>query len=151
MNHWASAVPRATLVQMKYQGHEIAHKRIRMPHMTAPYYRITWPAHHEGIVVTRIRAIHREWGPEPDRQWVTLTGRSGTVDKSERVTTYEYEVPARLPVDLIRLGFPEKNTLVRATISSRSDPELSWQKRQEAVLFRLEFEEGTLVRDTADE
>jgi len=150
MNHWASAVPRATLVQMKYQGHEIAHKRIRMPHMTAPYYRITWPAHHEGIVVTRVRAIHREGGPDPDRQWMALTGKPGPVDENERVLRYEYKVPARLPVDRICLRSSEKNTLVKATIFSRSDPELPWQDRQDGVFFHLEFEEITLVQDTAD-
>ncbi len=149
MNHWASAVPRATLVQMKYHGHEIVHKRIRMPHMTAPYYRITWTDHRDGVVVTEIRAIHRKGGLDPGRQWISLTGRLGTADKEDRVVTYEYEVPARIPVDAIRLGFPEKNTLVRATVFSRSSPELPWQDRQDGVFFHLEFEEVTLVQSTA--
>ena len=179
MTHWTPLVPHATLVRMQYRGHEIRRNRIRIPdgHVAymaprtmatlspygrkdgrgeapvpepkGPYYRLTWPAGSEGMTVTGIRAVRRRGKPEPERQWTALSGKPGSGDADRGTATYEYESPARLPVDRIRLRFSENNTLAEATLFSRPDPEAAWQPRKRGVFYRLTFDETTLVQDTA--
>jgi hypothetical protein len=148
MTHWAALVPRATLARMQYRGHEIKREKIRMPATTATYYRLKWPADSEGIEVKEIHAIHRSGQPERERQWTALKGDPGPDDEKTGITAYEYESPARLPVDRVRLRFSEKNTLVKATIFSRPDREATWRYRQSGIFYHLSFEQTTLVQDT---
>lgn len=149
MTHWASLVPRATLVRMQYHGHEIRRNRIRVPETQAPYYRLTWPADQEGMAVTEVRAIRKSGEPEQERQWTALAGSPGKTDGERGIAVYEYESQARLPADRIRLRFTEKNTLAEATLFSRPDREATWRNRQHSVFYHLTFEETTLVQDTA--
>ncbi|MCP4115804.1 MAG: DUF3999 domain-containing protein [Desulfobacteraceae bacterium] len=148
LTRWSPLVPRATLVQMQFSGHEITQKRLQLPPGTAQYLRLSWPAGRDGIEVKEILAVEQTGKPERKREWTPLKGTPGPDDNNKQITAYEYHSPGRLPVDRVRFRFAEKNTLVKATLFSRPDPEATWRHRQRGIFYDLSFDHTTLVLDT---
>jgi len=149
LTHWSSLVPRSTLVRMEYQGHEIRRDRIPLPDARAAWFRLRWLTGPEEVTVTGVQAVRRGGEPEPERHWTVIEGAPAKGDERPGSTAYEYESPALLPVDRVRIRFPERNTLVRVTLYSRPDPDAAWRRRRSGVFYHLRFDETSLVQDTA--
>ena len=148
LTHWSTPVPRATLARMRFSGHEISRKRIRLPADPARYLRLSWPAGAQGVTVAEILGVQRRGEPERERVWAAFQGKPGLKDAKRAITAYEYDSAARLPVDRLRLRFAEKNILVNARLFSRPDPETEWRFRQRVIFYDLRFDRVSLVQDT---
>ncbi|MDO9265294.1 MAG: DUF3999 domain-containing protein [Desulfosalsimonadaceae bacterium] len=153
LTHWSTPVPRATLARMRFSGHEISRKRIRLPADPARYLRLSWPAGAEGVAVAEILGVQRRGEPERERVWTAFQGKPGPhktkpEDAKKGITAYDYDSAARLPVDRVRLRFAEKNTLVSIRLLSRPDPEAEWRFRQSGIFYDLRFDRVSLVQDT---
>lgn len=55
---------------------------------------------------------------------------------------------ARFPVNKVRFRFTGKNTLVKASIFSRTDDGAPWRYRQGGIFYNLEIDKSSLVQDT---
>jgi hypothetical protein len=148
LTRWSTLVPRATLARMQFNGHKITRERIPLPPKTARYLRLSWPEGQEKIEIKEILAIEQTGEPERKSIWTALKGTPGADDTNTKITAYEYESPGRLPVNRIRLLFNEKNTLVKATLFSRPDPEAIWRRRKSDIFYHLSFDQTDLVQDT---
>lgn len=148
LTHWSTPVPRATLARMRFSGHEILRKRIRLPAGSSRYFRLSWPAGTEGIPVKQILGV--QWGSEPEREpvWTAFKGKPAPDGAKKGIAAYEYDSAARFHVDRVRLRFAEKNTLVNARLLSRPDPAAEWRYRQSGIFYDLRFDEVSLVQDT---
>lgn len=148
LTHWSPLVPKATLVQMHFSGHEITRKRIPLPAKRGKYLRLAWPAGREGVEVKEILAVRRVGEPERESVWAALKGESVSDESRKGKTVYEYDSAARFPSERIRLRFPDKNTLVRVTLLSRPEREAEWHFRKSGVFYDLTFDQTSLVQDT---
>lgn len=148
LTHWSTPVPRATLARMRFSGHEIFRKRIRLPAGSSRYLRLSWPAGAEGIVLKQILGV--QWGSEPEREpvWTAFKGKPAPDGAKTGIAAYEYDSAARFHVDRVRLRFAEKNTLLNARLLSRPDPESEWRFRRSGIFYDLRFDEVSLVQDT---
>jgi hypothetical protein len=133
---------------MRFSGHEILRKRIRLPARSSRYLRLSWPAGTEGITVKQILGV--QWGSEPKREpvWAAFKGKPAPDGAKTGIAAYEYDSAARFHVDRVRLRFAEKNTLVNARLLSRPDPESEWRYRQSGIFYDLRFDQVSLVQDT---
>jgi hypothetical protein len=148
LTHWSNLVPLATLARMRFSGHEIVSRRIPLPAKTAKYLRLTWPAGGEGVEVNEILALSHGGEPEQERVWTALKGELVPDESNNKITAYEYDSAARLPVGWVRLRFGDKNTLVKATLLSRPDRDAKWHFQQSVIFYDLRFDHATLVRDS---
>ncbi|RJP93838.1 MAG: DUF3999 domain-containing protein [Desulfobacteraceae bacterium] len=148
LTHWSTPVPRATLARMRFSGHEISRKRIRLPIRPARYLRLSWPAGATGIAVKEIIGVQWTGKPEKERIWTALKGKPAPDNAKKGITAYEYDSAARLPVDRVRLRFSEKNTLVNARVLSRLDGGSNWRFRQSGIFYDLKIDDVALVQDT---
>jgi len=148
LTNWSSLVPRATLARMKFSGHKINIKRIQLPVKTANYFRLSWPIGRKGIEVKQMLAIMQSGKPEKENIWFAISGKHKPDDTKTKIKAYEYDSTAQLPVDRIRLRFHDKNTLVKATIYSRTSLEEEWHQWKKAIFYDLDFDQATLLQDT---
>lgn len=150
LTHWSSLVTRATLARMFFSGHEINKNRIQLPSRDAGYFRISWPAGQDGVAVAGISAIRRSGKSENKEIWTEVSGEAAAGEEGKGVAAFEYDSSSRLPVDRVRLRFSDKNTLVRATFFSRSDPDEKWRFRKSGVFYDLHFDQARLTQDSAE-
>lgn len=148
LTRWSTLVPRATLARMQFSGHTITRQRIDLPPRTTKYLRLSWPAGRDGIEVKEILAVEQSGEPERKSIWTALKGEPGPDEAKKKLTAYQYESPARLPVDQVRLRFAEKNTLVKVALFSRPDQKAKWRHRQSGVFYDLRFDQTALVQDS---
>ena len=93
-------------------------------------------------------AIMQSGDPEKESIWSTINGKQKPYDAKAKSMAYEYDSTAQLPVDRIRLRFHDKNTLVKATIFSRTSLQEKWHQRKKAIFYDLDFDQAPLVQDT---
>jgi len=170
LTHWKTLVPRATIVKMAFGGHEINRHRIELgPNnmfisprrgirpkgmstdvpMVSGYLRLRWESGGEAVDVTEIKAVRRVGEKvEMERIWTPVRGVYDGRNSESNRAVYEYDSAARFPANKVRLGFAEKNTLVNASIFSRTDDDAPWRYRQGGIFYNLEIDESSLVQDT---
>ena len=175
LTKWETLVPRSTIVLMRFNGQEIVRKRIENPgHAIAPriiagaalpsmddrtkgkpkvklvarYLRLRWLSGSNGPELKEVLAVQQIGEPQRKRIWTTIDRMPEGNDSNNKITAFEYDSAARLPVDQIRIGFAEKNTLAKVKVFSRPDLESKWRFRQSSVLYNLEFDKTSLIQDT---
>lgn len=150
LTHWSTIVHRTTLAAMDYMGHEISMRRVQLPSKKIKYIRMLWPEGRKGFDVKHVLAVQTNEEKAPQRQWKALTGTPATRQhKSKKeIAAFEYDSGALLPADRIRLRFAEKNTILKASLFSRSDKDSQWRFRQKGIFYDLDFDQTPLLQDT---
>ncbi len=150
LTNWSTLVRQATLARMSFKGHQIKKERVDLPSKTVKYIRLLWPEGRSALNVKAIVAIQRNADQVRPHQWTALEGQPGAAsgEADKKITAYDYDGGAQLPVDRVRLRFVEKNTILEATLFSRPDRESQWHHRQKAVFYDLGFDGTTLLQDT---
>lgn len=151
LTNWSNLVRRTTLARMNFRGHQIKKERIQLSSKPLKYIRLLWSKGRDEIEVMRILAVMRRGKAARPYQWKSLAGQPANESEGtdNAITAYEFDGKAQLPVDRIRMRFVEKNTLLEATLLSRSDPDLPWQHRHKGIFYNLNFDGTDLVKDTA--
>jgi hypothetical protein len=150
LTHWSTIVDRTTLARMKFKGHQIKRERVELPSDRIKYIRLSWPEDHSALLVKNIVAIQRKGKQARPHQWHTLKGHAAraTGETDKKITAYEYDSNAQLPVDRVRLRFVEKNTILEAAVFSRPNPDSQWRHRRKAIFYDLSFDDTALVQNT---
>lgn len=155
LNQW-TLLTRSTLARLKFSGHAIDQFRIplhpsKTDNNTPPkqyeqykYLHLSWPAGDQGVELSQVTAITNPAIPEKDREWLDLpAGRF----HSTNAMVIEYDTGGFLPVDAIQLKFREKNSIIRATLQSRSGGNSPWRRRCHGVFYTLQVDGRDLFND----
>jgi hypothetical protein len=150
LTHWKPLVHRTTLAQMHYGGRQIIQRRVKLPAKPLNYIRMLWTENAKALKLDKVVAVKLSSAQTMAREWKTIDGKpAGGPDEAEKkVTAFEYDSGAQLPVDRIRLHFAEKNTLLSVTLFSRNDPKSPWRYLQKGIFYDLEFTHITLLQET---
>jgi hypothetical protein len=70
---------------------------------------------------------------EPERRWKAVVGSAG-----EKPGEYLFDLGGRLPVDRLRIGLPQPNTLASVQVFARNRDDQPWQVISTGVLYRLQ-------------
>ena len=116
------------------QGSEILEQRtVEFPSIRSKYFRLTLAPEQDTPRITGVTARLATSNVEPNRQWRSLA----TVPGKDRAGDYHFDTGGQLPVDRIRVHFPEANTMVRARFYSRPNDKSSWVLRHSTPLYQL--------------
>ncbi len=133
LQHWHTLVSAAPLVSLEFGGHKLVQKTVDLPAAQYKYLRLTWPAGQEPIELTGLAVRPGDTLLEPARQWKQVQVRPG-----EKAGEYRFEPGGRIPMDRLRVGLPEPNTLVPAQVLARSADDQPWRAAvTNGVLYRL--------------
>ena len=139
LEHWTTVASQAPLVRLDYGGQRLEQRTVEFRPRTAKYLRLSWPgigrpeaAGREPLDLTSVMVRAGEIAVEPERAWRELPPEAG-----EKPGEYLYDLGGPLPVDRVRVGLPQDNSIARIDLLSRSDPRGEWHSVTSGVVYRL--------------
>jgi len=139
LDHWRE-VASATLASLKKGGRVVEQRQIALDGVRARYLRIVPEDVRMEMELTKVTASLSTGPTEPTRERLTVSGTAVAGQPGE----FLFDLTGRMPVDRVRVLLPEKNSIARAIISSRTREEAPWIRRQDAVVYRLDTKGGEL-------
>jgi hypothetical protein len=140
LKNWTTVVPQAPLVRVDYGGQRLEQRTVEFQPRTAKYLRLSWPTvgkadgtgHGEPLDLTRAMVRTGEIALEPERAWREVLPEAG-----EKPGEYLYDVAGQFPIDRVRFGLPQDNSIARVELLSRQDPRREWRSVTSNVIYRL--------------
>jgi hypothetical protein len=134
LEHWTTVASQAPLVRLDYGGQRLEQRAVEFHPRTAKYLRLTWPAsgRTEALDITSVMVRTGEIALEPERAWRELLPKAG-----EKPGEYLYDLGGPLPVDRVRIGLPQDNSIARIELLSRPDARSEWRPLASGVVYRL--------------
>ncbi|MBC7982588.1 MAG: DUF3999 domain-containing protein, partial [Candidatus Obscuribacterales bacterium] len=133
LRHWRSVISGAPLVHLQFNGQQLSERRIDLPQTQAKFLRLTWAIRKAPFELHSLQAHMQATRSLPAREVAQFTA----TPVANRNNEYTFDVQAHLPVREINLELPQVNTLVRAAVFSRAQPQDEWQRITSATFYRL--------------
>jgi len=129
LRDWRTLASRAPLVRLEQGGQSLSQTGVELRGASAKYYRITWDG---GPFL--LKSVQAESVP-------AVKPRERLVAKYRAVETTDgesvYDLGARLPVELVRVVFPEANSVAAYDIAVRDAPKDQWRTITAATFHRI--------------
>lgn len=132
LSSWTTLVSAAPLLSLEFGGQRLEQKSVELHTARQRYLRLSWPAGQPPLALTALTGRPGTTQVEPSRRWKALDVTAG-----RKAGEYRFDLGGRLPLDRLRIGLPEANTLVAVEILSREREEDAWQVVARAVVYRL--------------
>jgi Protein of unknown function (DUF3999) len=145
LRSWSTVVSQAPLVRVDYGGQRLEQRTVEFAPRTAKYLRLSWPVHgsprpqsrvegtaDQPLELTRVQVRTGGAVQEPERAWKDVQAAAG-----EKPGEYLFDLGGRFPVERIRIGLPQDNTVARVELLSRPDSSKEWRTVTSAVVYRL--------------
>jgi hypothetical protein len=129
----------ATLLRASRDGKWLLQERVDVDGLRSRYVRLHWIDEEPAIESVEIETATQTAGV-PDATLVPW--RDVRVRAGQAAGEYRFDTDGAYPVEALRLGLPQRNTVVNATIESRNDAQQPWQQVASASLFRIEGQSG---------
>ena len=142
LRDWRSAASRATLVRLEQAGQTLAQTQVPLRGSRAKYYRITWAG---GPFV--LKAVDAESAPATVLAKEPRKTQAATATKTKE-GDFVFDLGARLPVEAIRVVFPEENSVAPFDIAVRDAPTAAWRPIRSATFYRI-VREGAEIESPA--
>jgi hypothetical protein len=142
LQYWSPLVYKATLVNLEYEGNEVVQRNIQMPHKPERYLKLLWEPGAGTFRVNKVTAFSNPLVSLQNLQWVSLN--DGVKSSENGFTTIDYSSGYRLPVRSVRLRFAEPNSILKASVQSRSDDKSEWREQCKGVFYTLQVQGETL-------
>ncbi|MBF0105044.1 MAG: DUF3999 domain-containing protein [Deltaproteobacteria bacterium] len=141
LQYWSAVVYDQTIAAFDYQDQHILKNRIEFNPVSAKYFRLTSSDGLEGLEISAIHAESVSREKIDSRIWRAVRA---TAQKGE----YIFESGGHFYVSLIQIKLPERNTLIKATLSLCGEP-CVWTPYYNGQFYRLmqggvEFEGGEI-------
>jgi hypothetical protein len=132
LEHWTTHAT-GIVASLRAGDGSLDRHTLEFPSVKAKYYRLTLTPEQGAPRLTGATARLAPTTAEPLRHWRPLPA----APVKGRPGEYLVDTGGHLPIDRLRLRFPEENTLVRVTFSSRPDEKTPWTVRHQGLLYRL--------------
>ena len=132
---WRPVAARTPLVRLEQGGHVLAQSQVPLNGVSAKYLRITWDAANFNLRSVDAESLPTTRPPEPRRVTTAFGQRNSEGD-------FAYDLGARLPVEAIRVVFPEVNSVAPFQIAAKDTPEGPWYHVAAGTFYRI-VREGT--------
>jgi hypothetical protein len=137
---WTNVVARAPLMQVEYAGQHLEQKTIEFTPRTSRYLRLSFadaPAEqseqtdsHLDLIAASLRG--GEIAIEQPRNWMEVHAADG-----DNAGEYRFDLGGPYPVDRVRIGLTQANTIASADLLVRSAPSEQWRLVAHTVVYRL--------------
>jgi hypothetical protein len=131
LRDWRPAATRATLVRLEQGGMSLTQTHVPLYATRAKYYRITWTGNPFAV-----RSVEAESAPTAMQQ---KEPRKTTTAQATRTKEgdFVFDLGARLPVEAIRVVFPEINSVAPFEVSARDAANAPWRYVTTGTFYRI--------------
>lgn len=140
--HWHPLVDHAILADLEYAGHRITQKTLVLPTRPLRYLKVVARDGYKLPDLQEVVAHSEKIAERKQQRWSRVA--DGQTRQNEQGAAIDYDAVGHLPVDAVKLHFPENNSLLRAIVQSRPDATGPWIPRCSAVFFSLSVEETVI-------
>jgi hypothetical protein len=134
LSRWSTWVGEAPVLALEHAGERLERRRVEFPARTPKYLRLSFTRVPEDFALKGVVLERRGERVEPAREWKRLAGTAVPDTQGE----YRFESGGRFPVDRVRLGLPQQNTVARIQLLARDRDEAPWRSVASALVFRLQ-------------
>lgn len=147
LKSWSTVVAQAPLVRIDYGGQRLEQRTVEFQPRSAKYLRLSWPgpgsagqaqsrvegaAADQPLELTRVQVRTGGTMQEPERAWKDVQSAAG-----DKPGEYLFDLGGRFPVERVRVGLPQDNTVARVELLSRLNLNQEWRTVTSAVVYRL--------------
>jgi hypothetical protein len=142
LDAWRTLVAAASLVRLEIAGQRLDQKRIELPPDTARYLRLSWVSEQseEPPELSGARGEPVGRTVDPAREWIRVKAEPGP-EPGE----YVFDLGGHFPVDRVRVGLSEPNTVAQVEWLVRDEPEAPWRRVASRVVYRLRRPDGEIT------
>ncbi len=145
LSHWQPLVNKSTIAALHHQGFKLEQHSLELPPREMKYYRIHWPPGSKGVPLRQVELeLRAENAPLPGEKMVVQP-----LGEADHEGNYYFTLDGHFPISGVSLLMPQRNTVVRATLYSRSDDSVPWQRRYQGLFYDLEREGHRLRSEPA--
>ena len=130
---WDLMVAGAPLLSLQHAGAKLEQRRVEFAPRKTKYLRISWAGLPAEVRLTGVLVEPSESPVALTRQWDAVAG----VAVAGKPGEYSFDFHGHFPMDRLRLGLPEPNTLVQVEILSRNRAGDPWRPLSRSVVYRL--------------
>jgi Protein of unknown function (DUF3999) len=130
---WDSIVAGAPLLSLQHAGARLEQRRVEFAPRKTKYLRISWTGLPPEARLTGVLAEASEIAVALARQWDAVAG----VAVADKPGEYGFDLSGNFPLDRLRLGLPQPNTLAQVEILSRNRASDPWRAAARTVVYRL--------------
>jgi len=129
-----------TLADIEYEGTRIEQRRIEINADVADFLRISWTDMPASWRLQSVSGIHSSRIAPADRDWLTLE----SAQAGEQEAEYLFDANGFPPVDRIDLLLPDRNSMVRASVFYRLNPDSRWQRAHNGIFYTLSRQDSAV-------
>lgn len=134
LQHWQTLVPAATIAQLRQGGQTLTRRQIEFAPQSATYLRVRVLGQGDGLPVESVRILLHAQGPASE----TISRSTIVAEPSGRDgRAYLFRLPARVPVERLRIALADDNAIASFAISSRATGARDWRPIGQLNAFRL--------------
>jgi uncharacterized protein DUF3999 len=140
LKSWSTVVARAPLVRVDYAGQRLEQRAIEFAPRTSRYLRVSKADAHSGqdaqadaqLELTSASLRAGEVALETPRSWMEVQASMG-----DNPGEYRFDLGGPYPVDRVRIGLVQDNTIATAELLVRATPADPWRSIARTVVYRL--------------
>ncbi|GMQ91421.1 MAG: DUF3999 domain-containing protein [Gammaproteobacteria bacterium] len=135
LRRWLTVTYNAPVAYLQYGGHRLERRTIELGHLKTNFLRLSWPGKQTPLKLISIKAELADKVVDRSRQWHSATA----MVEAEKPGEYFFDLKGGMPVDRLELRLAQRNTLVSASLYSRSRVTDEWQLRTGGLLYDLQI------------
>jgi len=130
---WTNLAENAALARLVVDGHQVRRDRVELRRRNFKYLRLSWPESQAALESLTVLAEPAPKIVASPRVWQNIEGAPVSAKPGE----YSYDLGGFIPVDRLRVGLPQVNSLIQMKILSRANTKDDWRPALSAVAYRL--------------
>ena len=147
LSKWKLVSSDKTLVNLSYQKHSLIENTLELPVAKAKYLRITYADGKPGLELTGIKVSNTKSSQNTKQNWKGVTVKKTSNDVSSKEGEYFFKHELKTAINKIRIKLPENNTVVNASVMSKTSQDKTWRLRGSSMLYRLSVD-GVEIQHT---
>lgn len=134
LSRWSTLAGDAPILALEHSGERLERRRVEVPARKVHYLRLSFIRVPADFLLKAVTLEQRGERVEPARQWKPLAGTA----LADKPGEYRFDSGGRFPVDRVRLGLPQQNTIARIQLLARDREDAPWRSVASALVFRLQ-------------
>jgi hypothetical protein len=136
LRQWITLASGVSILRLAAGGERLEQLRIEFPARKLKYLRLTWPGRRTALELSGLAVEPGETIVEAPRQWHEVPATA----VKDKPGEFEFDLGGLLPVDRLRVGLPQPNTVAVIEVLARTKPGDPWRPVTRTTVFRLNRE-----------
>lgn len=133
LRQWVTLAAGAPVVKLSAGGERLEQRRIEVPVRKAKYLRLSWPDRSRALELAGLAVEPGEATVDAARQWKQVA----TAVAKDKPGEHDFDLGGQFPIDRLRIGLPQPNTVASLEILSRPKPADPWRRVAAPTVYRL--------------